>query len=208
MPDRDWWAALWPDPSNLLRALGARAEMRALDLCCGDGYFTVPLARIVGSRVYALDLDSHMIAQARGEAERQGVTAIEWITADARDVAALIPQPVDYALLANTFHGVPDKPALARAVAAVLRPGELFVIVNWHPRPREETTVLGVERGPATELRMSPASVQEAVEPAGFNLSRLVDLPPYHYGAVFERAARRPVICPAPIATGLKGGEQ
>ena len=188
MPDRDWWAALWPDPSRLLRALGVRTEMTALDLCCGDGYFTVPLARIVSGRVYALDIDPEMIMQARAEAQRQDVTVLQWITADALDVAALIPEPVDYVLLANTFHGVPNKPALARTVAAVLRPGGLFAIVNWHPRPREETTVLGVTRGPPTELRMSPACAQEAVEPAGFSLSRLVDLPPHHYGAGFERA--------------------
>ena len=188
MPDRDWWVALWPNPSSLLRAIGARADMTALDLCCGDGYFTVPFAKIVGSRVYALDFDPELIAQARGEAERQGVTVIEWITGDARDAAALIPEPVDYVLLANTFHGVPDKPALATAVAEVLRPCGLFAIINWHPRPREETTVFGMKRGPPTELRMSPARVQGSVEPAGFNFSRLVDLPPYHYGAVFERA--------------------
>jgi SAM-dependent methyltransferase len=189
MPDRDWWAALWPDPSSLLRALEVRADMTALDLCCGDGYFTAPLARIVDGRVYALDFDPDMIAQARGEAQRQDVTMVQWITADARDVAALIQEPLDFVLLANTFHGVPDKPALASGVAKVLRPRGLFAIVNWHPRPREETTVLGVRRGPPTELRMPPSSVQQAVEPAGFNLSRLVDLPPYHYGTVFERAA-------------------
>jgi SAM-dependent methyltransferase len=187
MPDRDWWTALWPDPLSLLRALGVRADMTTLDLCCGDGYFTAPLARIVRGRVYALDFDPDMIAQARREAAQQGVAVLRWITGDACDVAALSPEPVDFVLLANTFHGVPNKPALVTAVAAVLRPGGLFAIVNWHPRPREETTVLGAKRGPPTELRMSPASVRDAVEPAGFNLSRLVELPPYHYGAVFER---------------------
>jgi len=48
--------------------------------------------------------------------------------------------------------------------------------------------VLGAERGPPTELRMSPASTQDAVEPAGVHLSPFVELPPYHYGSVFERA--------------------
>jgi hypothetical protein len=28
---------------------------------------------------------------------------------------------------------------------------------------------------------------QAVVEPAGFNLAQLVKLPPYHYGAIFER---------------------
>src|SRR5262252_7509021 len=57
MPSRDWWAALFLDPSGLLRTLGVREDTTALDLCCGDGYFTAPLARIVGGRVYAVDVD-------------------------------------------------------------------------------------------------------------------------------------------------------
>ena len=187
MPDRDWWAALWPDPSSLLRALGVTADMTALDLCCGDGYFAVPLARIVDGRVYALDIDPEMINQARADAERRGVLALQWITGDAYDVAAVIRDPVDFVLLANTLHGVPDKRALAGAVAEVLRPGGLFAIINWHPRPREKTTVLGVKRGPPTELRMNIADVEAVVVPAGLVLNRAIELPPYHYGAVFER---------------------
>ena len=47
MPDRDWWAALWPDPEGVLRQVGVEPGMTVLDLCCGDGYFTAPLARLV-----------------------------------------------------------------------------------------------------------------------------------------------------------------
>jgi hypothetical protein len=32
---------------------------------------------------------------------------------------------------------------------------------------------------------MSPEAVQAVVEPAGFQLESVVELPPYHYGAVF-----------------------
>ena len=46
MPDHDWWAALWPDPEATLRAIGVRPGMTVIDLCCGDGYFTAPLAKM------------------------------------------------------------------------------------------------------------------------------------------------------------------
>lgn len=98
-----------------------------------------------------------------------------------------IPAPVDYVLIANTFHGVPDKKALAREIAAALKPGGRFAIVNWYPIPREQTRVLDKPRGPGTELRMSPEQTHTAVEPAGFALEALVELPPYHYGAIFVR---------------------
>ena len=189
MPDRDWWSALWPDPEGVLRRIGVRPGMAVLDLCCGDGYFTARLAKIVGGHVYALDLDPGMIEQARVETARLGAAVRQWIVADARLMAKLVPEKVDYVLIANTFHGVPDQPGLARAVADVLGPEGLFAIVNWHPIPRERTPVLDRPRGPKTEMRMAPETARAVVEPAGFRLARVVELPPYHYGAVFERVA-------------------
>lgn len=188
MPDRDWWSALWPDPEGVLRKLGVAPGMTVVDLCCGDGYFTAPLAKLVEGRVYAVDLDPAMLERARAEVARAGATVRKWIRADARDLAGLFPDNVDVVLLANTFHGVPDKTGLARGVAAVLEAGGTFAVVNWHPLPREKTVVLGQPRGPATELRMAPKQVRAVVEPAGFDLERVVELPPYHYGALFRRA--------------------
>ena len=187
MPDRDWWAALWPDPAATLCALGITPDMTVLDLCCGDGWFTAPLALLTGGKVFALDLDPAMLAAARAEADRTGATVLDWIEGDARDAARLLPQRVDFVLIANTFHGVPDQTGLAKAAAASLEPGGRFAVVNWHARPREETSVLGQPRGPKTDMRMTPDATRDVVEPAGFKLERVVELPPYHYGAVFRR---------------------
>jgi predicted methyltransferase len=93
-------------------------------------------------------------------------------------------------LIANTFHGVPDKARLARAVTAMLKPGGRSVIVNWHRRPRERTTILGQPRGPQTDMRMTPEEVAMEVAPAGLRLVRTVGLPPYHYGVIFESERR------------------
>ena len=188
MPDEDWWRALWPDPEGVLRAIGAREGMTAVDLCCGNGWFTAPLAHMLGQgRVHAVDLDPAMIRAARRRLAGQEAPDCNWITGDARRMGEMIPDPVDLVLIANTFHGVPDKTGLAKAARDVLKPGGLFTVINWHARPREETTVLGAPRGPATRLRMTPQAVRAAVEPAGFTFKKTVELPPYHYGAVFRR---------------------
>jgi SAM-dependent methyltransferase len=99
----------------------------------------------------------------------------------------VVQRPVDQVFLANTFHGVPDKPRLANEVHDVLKPGGLFAVVSWHARAREETTVLGEPRGPATQLRMTPEKTIAAVEPGGLKFRNRVEVSPYHYGAVFER---------------------
>jgi ubiquinone/menaquinone biosynthesis C-methylase UbiE len=186
MPDRDWWSALWPDPEGTLRTLGITPDMTVLDLCCGDGWFTAPLAALTSGRCYGLDLDPEMLARARDEVARAGAHMAGWIEGDARDLPALLPEKVDFVLIANTFHGVPDQSALATAVAAVLKPRGAFAIVNWHAKPREETSILGEIRGPRTEIRMTPEQTRAVVEPAGFELNKLIELPPFHYGAVFR----------------------
>ena len=73
----------------------------------------------------------------------------------------------------------------AADAASILRPGGLFAIVNWPALPREETTVLGEPRGPATEVRMSPQAVNAAVQQGAFRLVHIVEIPPYHYGSIF-----------------------
>jgi SAM-dependent methyltransferase len=186
MPDRDWWSALWPDPEGVLEKREVPREGPAVDLCCGDGYFTAPLARLVApAKVYALELDPEILGQAREYVAGQGEKNCVFVQDDARDIAQRIPAPVSFVLIANTFHGVPDRTDLARQVHEVLGTRGRLAIINWHPLSREQTQVLGQPRGPATEMRMSLEQTRVAVEPAGFELKHAVELPPYHYGAVF-----------------------
>ncbi len=184
MPDADWWRALWPDPGAVLANLAIAGGGLAIDLCCGDGLFTVPLAREV-QQVIAIDLDPAMLRLARRRGEVAEQKNIFYVAADACDLACIREGCMDFVLIANTFHGVPDKTRLAHAVVRVLVPGGRFAVINWHRRPREKTTVLGEPRGPGTELRMTPADLEASLHPAGLSEIRLVELPPYHYAAVF-----------------------
>jgi ubiquinone/menaquinone biosynthesis C-methylase UbiE len=187
MPDPGWWEALWPDPAKVLTDVGVTPGMDVIDLCSGDGWFTLPLSRIAHS-IIAIDIDAALLEAAKVRiAERGGAPNCTFVEADAYDIATVVRQPVDHVFLANAFHGVPDKPRLARAVRDVLKPGGLFAIVSWYARPREQTIVLGEPRGPATELRMTPDQTITSVEPGGLKFRNRVDVSPYHYGIVFVR---------------------
>jgi hypothetical protein len=78
---------------------------------------------------------------------------------------------------------------LAQAVGSALKADGYFVIVNWHKHPREETPILGEPRGPKTELRMSPEETIKSVEGRGLKFTKIVEVPPYHYGVVFQRVS-------------------
>ena len=186
MPTAGWWEALWPDPAALLAKVGIEPDMEVIDLCSGDGWFTLQIAKR-SRHVVAIDIDKHMLEVAARRLAESGISNCEFIEGDAYDVDTLARRRVDFVFMANAFHGVPEKNRLARAVRTALKPGGQFAIVNWQARTRDKTTILGEPRGPATELRMSPQDTIAEVEPAGFRLNRVVELPPYHYGAIFDK---------------------
>ncbi len=186
MPNAGWWEALWADPAGMLAALGVKPGIEAIDLCSGDGLFTLQIARIA-RHVVAIDIDPNLLEVARRHLTESGVANCDFVAGDAYQVAELIPKQADFIFLANAFHGVPDRARLAGAVHAALRPGGRFAIINWHQRPREETRVLGEPRGPKTELRLTPEQTTRAVETSGLKFTQLIEAPPYHYGVVFEK---------------------
>jgi ubiquinone/menaquinone biosynthesis C-methylase UbiE len=64
MPSTGWWEILWPKPEAVIDLVGIRAGMTAIDLCCGDGWFTLPIADIA-RHVIAIDLDGKLLDRAK-----------------------------------------------------------------------------------------------------------------------------------------------
>ena len=186
MPTAGWWEALWPDPAGVLSAVGLRPGMDVIDLCSGDGWFTLQMAK-VARHVSAIDIDPSLLEVARHRLLESGVTNCRFIAGDAYDIAKLTV-PADFVFMANAFHGVTDRARLAQAVKNAMETDGSFAIVNWHKRPREETPILGEPRGPKTELRMSPEETIKSVEGRGLKFTKIVEVPPYHYGVVFNRS--------------------
>jgi protein-L-isoaspartate O-methyltransferase len=185
MPTLGWWETLWPDPAGVLASVGLRPGMSAIDVCSGDGWFTSQMAKVARC-VTAIDIDSALLNVARHRLSESGITNCEFIQGDAYDVANLTG-PADFVFMANAFHGVPEKLRLAKAIRDALKPNGIFVVINWHKRTREETTVLGEPRGPATELRLSADETMQSVKGSGLRPTTVIEVPPYHYGVVFHR---------------------
>lgn len=188
-PDWDWWGRLWPAPGETLRDLGVESGDALLEVGSGNGYFALPAARITDpAPVYAVDIDETLIEDLSGLADLHGIENLRPIHGDARQLAQLIPEPVDVVLVANTFHGIAEPAPFVEQVFDVLRPGGRFIVVNWQSIPKEETPIDGEPRGPPTELRLSPEATERAVrEAAAFEKTDEFELPPYHYAIVFER---------------------
>lgn len=192
-PDHEWWEQLWPDPEQTLELLGIGPGTSLADVGCGDGFFTLPVARLVDEApVYAIDIDEELLEGIETAAAAERLANVETICGDARQLIDLLPKRVDCILIANTFHGVENQVDLAKQAYRTLRPTGRFIIINWHDLPREETTVAGEERGPPEPLRMSPASTHEILTSASFDPIEEIDLSPYHYALIGHRREKHP----------------
>src|SRR5438132_220800 len=95
MPTAGWWEALWPDPAGVLAKVGVKPGMEVIDLCAGDGWFTLPIAKLA-RRVIAIDIDPAMLDLARHRLGESAATNCEFVAGDAYDIRQLWPQPVDF----------------------------------------------------------------------------------------------------------------
>ena len=112
-----------------------------LDLGCGAGLDLYLYAQRVGptGRLFGLDLSEPMLAKARENLESLGVRNVEWLHA-AADAIPLPDQSVDLVTANGIFNLSPDKDAVMREVARVLKPGGRMIfaeIVLKSELPRE-----------------------------------------------------------------------
>jgi SAM-dependent methyltransferase len=111
----------------LAAALGLDGRGRLLDVGCGPGTVTLPLAPWFES-VVGLDPDAGMRAEAARQAERHGVTNARWVAGRAEDLPAGLGE-FRVVTFAQSFHWT-DRDRVAATVLAMLAPGGAFVHIS------------------------------------------------------------------------------
>jgi 2-polyprenyl-3-methyl-5-hydroxy-6-metoxy-1,4-benzoquinol methylase len=175
-PDR--LAALQVD--RVVEALDLRPGMRVADLGAGTGVFTVPLAKAIGAsgKVYAIDVDSGLLAIVRDKAKSEGLANIETILAGATD--SRVREPVDLLFICDTMHHLPDQAAYVRQFARLLRPGGRVVVIDFAEGHWPE----GHE-----QFAITPAQVDGWMEAAGFRRTGRHTFLETNFFHVYEPAA-------------------
>lgn len=184
MPEEGWWEKLFDVPLVLER-LGIHPGIGdVVEVGCGYGTFTVPVARSIGGRVFAFDLEADMVARTQ---HRVREAALANVLCRQRDVVVdgygLPCESVDGCLLFNILHGE-DPVGLLRGAAALVRPGGWIWAIHWRYDP-------ATPRGPSMDIRPRPEQIADWPEQTGLleRAGDLIDLPPWHYGWRFKRRA-------------------
>jgi SAM-dependent methyltransferase len=116
----------------LLARLGLGGGERVLEIGCGTGALTLPLAEAVGAagRLVAVDISEPMLGLARRRVEERGLRNVTLLLGDAQ-VFAFEPAAFDVATSRMGVMFFVDPTAAFRNIAGALKPGGRLVFACW-----------------------------------------------------------------------------
>lgn len=152
--------AKW-QPRTLLGSLGIQSGNTVLDLGCGTGFWTLPLAELAGPSgvVWALDVSQEMLDAL---AERHPPETVRMLRSELPQID-LPSAAVEHIWGAFVVHEVEPLAGLMAELRRVLHPGGQVAILDWRPDAASQD-------GPPPHHRLSPATVTEHLQAAGFEV--------------------------------------
>ena len=180
MPKEEEWDKFF-DPSKILSLLSLSPKVvDAADFGCGYGTFTIPAAKIIRGKIYALDIESEMIEATKKKARELNLDNVEVVLRDfISEGSGLKDLSVDFVMLFNILH-VKKPTNLLKEAHRILRPGGKVGVVHWN---FDATT----PRGPPMNMRPKPGECKQWARSVGFIFEHQFYLKPYHYGIVLRK---------------------
>ena len=182
MPDEAYWETLF-DVSLILDRLGIDDRLRdVVELGCGYGTFTLPVAHRISGMLRTFDIDADMLKRTL---ERATANGIGNIFCEQRDVFlngfGIARDSQDTCLLFNILHCEEPLRLLSEA-ARIVRPTGAVHVIHWRYDP-------ATPRGPTMEIRPRPERIVDWGLQAGLATAHdsVIDLLPWHYGIRFRR---------------------
>lgn len=166
----------WLPPNEVITSLEIQSGMSVADIGAGTGYFTLPIARAVGSdgKVHAVDFQTGMLdLLGKKLLEPNAPTNIPLIHGTATHTT-LPSVCADLVFLANVWHEVDDHALVLKEAARILRKSGRMAILDWRPNVQQPP-------GPPIDHRISAKTVAETLKLNGWNVERSGNVGKYSY---------------------------
>jgi ubiquinone/menaquinone biosynthesis C-methylase UbiE len=164
----------WQNPEVILANIGLKAGLIFMDIGCGGGFFALPAARVVGEggKVYGIDTNAESISELRELASREGLNNLELTVGKAEDVV-LCESCADIIFFGIALHDFEDPAKVLQNAKKMLNPAGRLINLDWKK--------ITMQLGPPLQKRFSREKSAQLIEAAGFEVSSIEDIGPYHY---------------------------
>ena len=168
-------------PENSLQKLKFKSGQKVADIGCAIGYFSIPLAELVGEngRVYGLDIVPEMLEEARLRAGNS-YSNLSFLVSDENKLP-LENEEVEAVFLAALVHELEDTHDFFQEVKRILKPGGKVKIIEWKKEK------MGM--GPTLTDRISQEEMIRILDKNGFEVKEQLDIGAGHYGVIAEVSA-------------------
>ena len=171
---RDKERKQWQDSDAILKEIGLKPGDTFVDIGCGQGFFTIPAAKIVGGtgKVHALDISPFVI-----ETLRERVTQAGFANVDARiglaERTVLCEACADFVFFGIVMHDFANPKAVLRNARRMLKDSGKLVDLDFKK--------ISMPFGPPLDVKISEGEAKELIESEGLKVKRLRIIEPYSY---------------------------
>lgn len=171
------------NPEQIVKQLELEAGDHVVDFGAGHGFFTIPMARIVGGdgRVFAIDIQKPVLDIIRAKAKVENLLNIEPIWGNLEEIGGskLKDKFIDLVIVANILFQAEDKFTLLREAYRVLREGGHLAVIEWD--------MSSTSLGPPIRMRIPKDEIKNFILSTGFSYDREIPAGAHHYGLIFVK---------------------
>jgi ubiquinone/menaquinone biosynthesis C-methylase UbiE len=164
----------WQNPEAILKGIGAKSGITFADVGCGNGFFTIPAAKIIGQegKVYGVDINSRAIDVLRERAIAEGIFNVNLIVGRAEDII-ICSQCADVIFFGIVLHDFQDASKVLQNARKIIKNNGRLVNLDWKQEP--------MDFGPPLNKRFDEATAMSLISKAGFKVESIEDSGLYHY---------------------------
>lgn len=168
------------DTKTMFSQLGIKPGMTVCDLGCGNGFYTLPMAKAVGEKgkVLAVDIQVQMLRFLRKRALKQKLDNIEYILGTYSD-PKLPDNSCDLILMVDVYHEFSHPVLMLQRIRRALKPGGRVVFLEYRMEDRNVPIKL--------LHKMSKKQVIKEANANGLKLVQSFDKLPWQHMMYFER---------------------
>lgn len=166
--------------SLMLANLGIEPGMTIVDMGCGNGFYSLQMAKMTGKkgRVLAVDVQPQMLFYLRKRMEEAGVENVTPILGSFHS-PRLPPNSTDLILMVDVYHEFSHPERMLKEMREALKPEGLMVLLEY----REEDPEVPIK----PLHKMSKSQVDKEMTANGFELAKEFDKLPWQHMLFYKK---------------------